>query len=117
MLHYLPKIILQFTFSFFIHSSSFIHSFFISFILFHFSFQQVVVTPDVSFDGGDGGAGDAEDEDNIEEDGAGYEEEGEVYPYGTYESEGGDTMVDPSSMAVAGTSGVDGSKGKRHRSE
>ena len=71
--------------------------------------QQVVVTPDVSFEGGDDGA-EIEEEDRGDEDGPVYEEEGEVYPYGAYESEGGDSLVDPLTMAVAGTSGVDGSK-------
>ena len=73
--------------------------------------QQVVVTPDVSFEGGDEGA-EIEDDERGDDDGPIYEEEGEVYPYGAYESEGGDSLVDPSTMAVAGTSGVDGSKGR-----
>ena len=77
--------------------------------------QQVVITPDVSFEGGEGDGGDEveeHDDDNVDEDGAGYEEEGEGYPYGAYESESNDALVDPSSMAVAGTSGIDGSKGR-----
>jgi hypothetical protein len=73
--------------------------------------QQVVVTPDVSFEGGDDAA-EIEEEERGDEDGPVYEEEGEVYPYGAYESEGGDSLVDPATMAVAGTSGVDGSKGR-----
>ncbi len=80
--------------------------------------QQVVITPDVSFEGGDDNGGEEveeHDDDNIEEDGAGYEEEGEGYPYGAYESESNDALVDPSSMAVAGTSGIDGSKGRLKR--
>jgi hypothetical protein len=78
--------------------------------------QQVVITPDVSFEGGEDDGGkevvEEHDEDNIDEDGAGYDEEGEGYPYAAYESESNDALVDPSIMAVAGTSGIDGSKGR-----
>jgi len=77
--------------------------------------QQVVITPDVSFEGGEDDGGDEveeHDDDNVDEDGAGFDEEGEGYPYGAYETETNDARVDPSSMAVAGTSGIDGSKGR-----
>ena len=79
--------------------------------------QQVVVTPDVTFEtgnnaGGGSGvdAGDADDDERIDEEGGGFDDEGEGYQYGGYE--GDDSMVDPSSMSVAGGSGADGSKGK-----
>ena len=80
--------------------------------------QQVVVTPDVTFEtgasvgGGGSGVdvGDVDDEERIDEEGGGFDDEGEGYPYGGYE--GDDSMVDPSSMSVAGGSGADGSKGK-----
>jgi len=86
--------------------------------------QQVVVTPDVTFEtgvvasGGGGGSGvdvgDVDDDERIDEEGGGFDDEGEGYPYGGYE--GDDSMVDPSSMSVAGGSGADGSKGKSRHS-
>jgi hypothetical protein len=66
---------------------------------------------DVTFDAS-GDAGDAEEEDGADDDGAGFEDDPESsYPYPGYEPEG-DTMMDPSTVAVAGSSGVDGSKGR-----
>jgi hypothetical protein len=72
-------------------------------------FLQLVVTPDVTFEAAPE-VGEMEDEERIDDEG-GFDDDGEGYNYGGYEGEG-EAMVDPSSMAVAGSSGVDGSKGR-----
>jgi hypothetical protein len=79
--------------------------------------QQVVITPDVSFEGGEeDGVEEVEEQDDDDDmdEGGGFDEEGEGYSYGAYESESNDALVDPSSMTVAGTSGIDGNKGRTY---
>ena len=72
--------------------------------------QQLVITPEISYER-NADAVEIDDDEQIDE--AGYEaDDQEAYQtYGNYEGEG-DSIVDPSTMAVAGTSGVDGNKGR-----